>query len=88
MNLRLNPDVVFREDFDEIALIFNPDSGKSFSLNRTGVIIWKALRDNKSVEQILAEFECNCYNIPANVEEHLSEFVSALLDNGLAEYVN
>jgi hypothetical protein len=88
MNLRINPNVVFREDFDDIAVIFNPESGKSFSLNRTGAISWKALRDNKSKGQVLAEFKRNCYDIPADVEEHLSEFISALLDNGLAEYVN
>ncbi len=83
-NATANPSVVFREDFDDIAVLFDPDNGKTFSLNHTGVLIWKALDGKRSGRDILDKLKENCDCIPDNVEEHLFQFIASLIENGLA----
>ncbi|NQS97728.1 MAG: PqqD family peptide modification chaperone [candidate division Zixibacteria bacterium] len=85
--LEVNPNVVFREDFDDINVLFNPETGKSYSLNRVGIVIWKALQNKHSKDDILAEIDSRCKNVPDDIEDHLNEFVAALLENGLVGYV-
>jgi hypothetical protein len=38
-----NPLIVLREEFDDWAILFDPDTGNAFGLNPTGVFIWKLL---------------------------------------------
>ncbi len=38
-----NPSVVLREEFDDWAVLFDPDTGRGFGLNPTGVYLWKLL---------------------------------------------
>ena len=38
-----NPLVVLREEFDDWAILFDPDTGNAFGLNPTGVYLWKLL---------------------------------------------
>ena len=45
-----NPDVVLREEFDDWAILFNPDTGRGFGLNPTGVYLWKIF-DGKSTTE-------------------------------------
>lgn len=40
--IKVNRSVVFRDNFDDIVVLFNPDTGKSYSLNHTDVLIWKS----------------------------------------------
>ncbi len=39
----VNPYVQLREEFDDWAILFNPDTGRGFGLNPTGVRVWKLL---------------------------------------------
>ena len=41
-----NPLSVLREEFDDWALLFDPDSGKVVGLNPVSVFIWKRLDGN------------------------------------------
>ena len=86
-NAAANPSVVFREDFDDIAVLFDPDSGKTFNLNHTGVLIWKELDGKHTGREILGKLKENCDSIPDNVEEHLFQFIASLIENGLAGYI-
>jgi SynChlorMet cassette protein ScmD len=38
-----NPHVVLREEFDDWAILFDPDSGRGFGLSPTGAYVWKLL---------------------------------------------
>ncbi|MDP8239058.1 MAG: PqqD family peptide modification chaperone [Candidatus Hatepunaea meridiana] len=86
-NVIANPTVVFREDLDDIAVIFDPDSGKAFSLNHTGVLIWKSLDGKRSEKDILEKLETDYNNLPENVEDHLNKFINTMITNGLVGYV-
>lgn len=44
--------VVFREEFDDRAILFDPESGNAFGLNQVSAFIWKRL-DGKNTINIL-----------------------------------
>jgi len=48
-----NPVIVLREEFDDWAILFDPDSGGAFGLNPTSVYIWKLLDGNRTNEEIV-----------------------------------
>ncbi len=49
-----NPFVILREEFDDWAVLFDPDTGHGFGLNPTGVYIWKLLDGKHSIEDMLS----------------------------------
>ena len=86
-NVSVNPSIVFREDFDDIAILYDPDSGKAFSLNRTGVLVWKSLDGKRSVSEVVASIISQCNDTPHNIERDAIEFIDHLIQSGLAGYV-
>lgn len=81
-----NPLVVLREEFDDWAILFDPDSGSAFGLNPVGVYIWKHLDGQHTLQDILEELHKNCKDIPDGAEGHLKDFIQSLIDRGLAGY--
>ena len=47
-----NPLIVLREEFEDWAILFNPDKGTAFGLNPTGVYIWKFLDGEHSLDDL------------------------------------
>jgi len=83
-----NPSIVFRDDFDEWAVLFDPDTGKTFGLNPVGVLIWKKLDGKHSVGDIVKEINRNCEEVPAEVEEDIIHLINDLAERGLVGYEN
>lgn len=81
-----NPLVVLREEFDDWAVLFDPDTGHAFGLNPVGVFVWKRLDGHHTPEHIVRELRENCQNVPNEVEAHLENFIQDLLKQGLAGY--
>ena len=81
-----NPLIVLREEFDDWAVLFDPDSGDAFGLNPIGVHIWKRLDGNHSVKDILKDLQENCEDVPEEAEGDLQEFIEDLVQRGLAGY--
>ena len=81
-----NPLIVLREEFDDWAILFDPDSGDAFGLNPIGVRIWKRLDGNHSVEDILKGLQESCEDVPDEAEGDLQEFIEDLVQRGLAGY--
>lgn len=81
-----NPDVVLREEFDDWAVLFDPDSGDGFGINPVSVFIWKRLDGKHTTEEILAELRQKCEDVPDDAEDHLKDFVKELVERGLAGY--
>ena len=80
--------VVLREEFDDWAVLFDPDSGNGFGLNPVGVFIWKCLDGEHSVQDILNDLHENCEDAPEEAGDHLKEFIQSLVEQGLAGYEN
>ncbi|HPZ07595.1 MAG TPA: SynChlorMet cassette protein ScmD [Candidatus Eremiobacteraeota bacterium] len=81
-----NPLIVLRVEFDDWAILFDPDTGDGFSINPTGVFIWKRLDGNHSIQDIVEELKKECNEVPEEVEKDCNEFLEELVKRGLAGY--
>ncbi len=79
-----NPLIVLREEFDDWAILFDPDSGDALGLNPVGVFIWKLLDGSHTMEDILKKLRESCEKVPEEVDDHLKDFVRSLVERGLA----
>jgi SynChlorMet cassette protein ScmD len=79
-----NPLVVLREEFDDWAILFDPDTGNAFGLNPTGVYLWKLLDGEHSLDDLLVRLRESADDVPDEVSDHVSEFVQELTNRGLA----
>ena len=78
-----NPTVVLREEFDDYALLYNPDALEVFCINPVGVFMWKLFDGKHTTEEILQDLRANCNNVPEDAEAHLREFIVNLANRGL-----
>jgi SynChlorMet cassette protein ScmD len=81
-----NPLVVLREEFDDWAILFDPDSGKAIGINPTGVFVWKLLDGKHSEEDIVKELKEACEDVPEESATHVREYIKGLVGQGLAGY--
>ena len=81
-----NPLIVLREEFDDWAVLFDPDTGKAFGLNPVGVFIWQRLDGKHTIEDILSELHGFCHDIPGEAQKDIQDFINRLLKSGLAGY--
>ena len=82
----VNPSIVLREEFDDWAILFDPDTGDAFGLNPTSVLIWKLLDGKNSSEDILKQLHKECENVPGDATEHLDAFLKDIIERGFAGY--
>ena len=81
-----NPLVVLREEFDDWAILFEPDTGHAFGINPVSVFIWKRLDGRRTTESILKELREKCENMPEEAGDHVKDFIQDLVKRGLAGY--
>jgi SynChlorMet cassette protein ScmD len=79
-----DPLIVLREEFDDWALLFNPDTGNTFALNPLGVFIWKLLERGQTVSEIAENIRENAEDVPDDVEEQVEDFLKNIVRMGLA----
>lgn len=80
--LKVNQLVVFRQEFDDSSLLFDPVAGKAFYLNNVATFIWHQLCSERSLDEIETELKANFSNIPQNLKKELDDFLQSLADNG------
>ena len=81
-----NPLMVLREEFDDWAVLFDPDTGQSFGMNPVSVFIWKHLDGGHSVKDIMGKLQSACPDTPEDAQTHVEAFIGDLLARGLAGY--
>ncbi len=79
-----NPSLVLRVEFDDWALLFDPDSGDTVGLNPVGVFIWKLLDGSHTTEDILRKLRKTCEKVPEEAEVHIKDFINSLVERGWA----
>jgi len=84
--LFVNPLLVLREEFDEWAILFDPDTGDCFSLNPVSVFVWKRLDGKHTIRDILKELREDCEDAPENAEQKIMGFIEELVKKGYAGY--
>lgn len=80
-----NPNIVLREEYDDWAVLFDPDTGKTCGVSPTGVFIWKQLDGSKSKAEILQALGEVCETgLPDEAADDYDKFIEQLLEAGLA----
>ena len=82
--MRVNPLIIFREDFENSAVLFNPEDGKILGLNRTGAFIWRSLAEGKDTPEIVAALTEACSgNVPETIANDVENYLARLKERGL-----
>jgi SynChlorMet cassette protein ScmD len=77
-----NPVVVLREEFDDWAVLFNPDTGAAAGINPMGVAIWRLIDGRRSVQTIVDDIVATSVDAPAGAPDEIRAFVEALAKDG------
>jgi len=79
-----NPDVSCREEEpNEGAILFNPDTDAILVINPTGLLIWRALEQPRTQEEIVSYLMETCEGVPADqVAEDVDLFLQSLQPGG------
>lgn len=78
--------IVLREEFDDWAILFDPDLNTTFGINPIGVIIWKSIDGRRTMRDIMEILHKELSDVPEDAETHLKEFIDDLVKRGLAAY--
>jgi SynChlorMet cassette protein ScmD len=84
IKMTANPLIVLREEFDDWALLFNPDTGNTFALNPLGVFIWKLLDGTQTIAEITQRIKETAEDVPDEVEKQVEDFAQDIIRLGLA----
>jgi SynChlorMet cassette protein ScmD len=84
IKMTANPLIVLREEFDDWALLFNPDTGNTFALNPLGVFIWKLIDGKQTIAEITQAIRESAEDVPVEVEKQVEDFVRDIVRLGLA----
>jgi len=79
-----NPSIVFREEFDDWALLYDPDTGLAYGLNPTGAILWKHLDGTRSIDDLVKVLSDQFDRISEETPAHVERFLDSLVETGLA----
>ena len=77
-----NPFVVLREEFDDWAILFDPDTGNAFGLNPTGVFIWKLLDGHHTINEVVERIRDEAEDVSEDVPQHVADFIQNLEKQG------
>jgi len=78
-----NPSVMLREEFDDWAVLFNPDTGRGFGLNPIGVYLWKLFDGKHSIHEIAEALHRDAREVPQEAVGHIITFVEELASHSL-----
>jgi SynChlorMet cassette protein ScmD len=77
-----NPSVVLREEFDDWAVLFNPDTANAMGTNPVGVAVWKRMDGKRSIEDIVLEIKNSFEDTPDASFSEIAAFINRLAENG------
>ena len=83
----MNPNIVFRKEFDGTGLLYNTDNGQSFFLNQTSRLICECLEKGLGRAEILACLEEKVEGLPDDIGAVVDGFIQNLEDKGIIESV-
>ena len=81
-----NPAVVLREEFDDWAVLFNPDTAEAIGMNPVGVATWKLMDGRRSLDEIVAEIGRLLDGVPGTAMDDMTSFVVNLAERGFVGF--
>lgn len=77
-----SPIVVLREEFDDWAVLFNPDTADAVGTNPVGVAVWKLMTGRRNIEDIVSEIKNSFEDTPDAVFKEVAAFINTLAEWG------
>jgi hypothetical protein len=78
-----NPDVVLREEDEDGALIYNPDTDQIKVINPTGLFIWQQCDGSKNLTGIVSAMQESYDEVPGDeVSEQVEKFIDDMVKTG------
>ena len=78
-----NPDMVLREEDQDGALLFNPDTNQVKVINNTGLFIWNLCDGNHEIASMAAALKEAFANVPDDkVDVQIQAFMNEMSDSG------
>jgi len=81
-----NPVAVLREEFDDWAVLFNPDTAEAVGINPIGVVVWKQMDGRQNLDQIVAAVRERFADVPEQAGKEVSVFVDDLARRGFVGF--
>ena len=82
----VNPLVVLREEFDDWAVLFNPDSAEALGINPVGVTVWKLMDGRHQLDDIVAAIREHFSEVPDGVSREIAAFIDDLAGQDFVGY--
>jgi SynChlorMet cassette protein ScmD len=82
----INPVVVLREEFDDWAVLFNPDTAEAVGINPVGIAVWKQMDGRGTVDQIALKIQEQFAQVPGTALAEITRFVADLEKRGFIGY--
>jgi hypothetical protein len=77
-----NPDVVLREEDEDGALLFNPDTNQVKVINATALFIWNHCDGKNSFLSIIEDIQTEFDQVPADqVNQDVSDLIEDLIQS-------
>ena len=77
-----NPIAVLREEFDDWAVLFNPDAAEAVGINPVGVVVWKLMDGRRTLEEIIGQIGDQFDKVPSSVGDEVAAFIALLAERG------
>ena len=84
-NPKANSNIVLREEFENQAFLYDPDTGDTYPLNPVGAFVWKCLDGDCSIGQIVDKLNGEFDTRSSSVIEDLQTFMNDLKERGFIE---
>ena len=81
-----HPVVVLREEFDDCAVLFHPDTADAVGINPVGVALWKLMDGTRTLVDLVAELGGLFSGLPGSAPEEVAGFVEDLERRGFVGY--
>ncbi len=78
----VNPLVVLREEFDDWAVLFNPDTADAVGVNPIGVVVWKKMDGKRTLAELVNKVRASFTEVPDSVNDEVNAFVDDLAQKG------
>ncbi len=74
----VNPVVVLRKEFDDWAVLFNPDTAEAVGINPVGVAIWELLDQQIDIHEIAYTIRQDFADVPGRATEEIENLLTIL----------
>lgn len=81
-----NPVAVLREEFDDWAVLFNPDTADAVGINPVGVAIWKLMDGQHTIDEAVTDIQEQFVNVPGSAAEEIEAFIARMVEEGFVGY--